>query len=323
MSKRKLTLVIFAAVTVISICILAVSLPRRLDEPYGEVAKNSEEPYCLLVLGEDRVSGSTDVMMLVAFDSDKERICVMQIPRDTYADFGNAYHKKINSARDLLGGEKQLCSFLSESLGISIDGYLSMDLDGFAHTVDAVGGVEMELDRTFYYNDPEQGLYIYLQKGRQQLDGKKAEMLVRYRSGYRRGDLSRLDVQKQFLKALFKKLKDSVSVSNAYTLAKEVLPYVDTDVNVVGAVSLGLKALKVDDDRIYFLTLPGGEVVGKSGGSFYVMSRESTERVLEEYFTLKDIEVDRNRAFRNSENADFYNIYDSEAEYLINSGNEE
>lgn len=313
---KKYIVILISAVAAVVLCVcLAVALGNTSEEqPAEETGKNADDPYCLLVLGEDRVSGSTDVMMLVSFDSENGRICVMQIPRDTYADYGNRAHKKLNSARELLGGEDKLCEFLSGALGIEIDGYLSMDLDGFGKAVDAIGGVEMDLDRTLYYNDPEQGLYIYLEKGRQVLDGEKAEMLVRYRSGYARGDLGRLDMQKQFLMALFTKLKETVNVTNAYGIAREILPYVETDVDIGMAVALGLKALRVDDEDIRFITLPGEEATGNSGASFYVMDAKAAESVIEEYFTKDDILIDPERLFRHQSNEYFWKIYDGEAQ---------
>ena len=164
--------------------------------------KNADEPFCLLLLGKDKASGLTDVMMVVSLDPNTNNLSVMQIPRDTYADYGSKNHKKLNSAVAVLGSEEKLCDFLSDSLGISIDGYLSLELDAFRKSVDAVGGVEMYVPKRLYYNDPAQNLYIDIPKGQQLLDGKKAEMVVRYRDGYADGDIGRLDMQKRFLAIL-------------------------------------------------------------------------------------------------------------------------
>ena len=309
MSKKYTAIISVGAALLICLCISAVLSLKREDETATAVDREAKEPFCMLVLGEDRVSGSTDVMMLVSFNREDGRVCVMQIPRDTYADYGNRSHKKLNSARDLLGGEDRLCDFLSGALGIKIDGYLSMDLDGFGAAVDAVGGVEMELDKTLYYDDPEQGLHIYLQKGRQVLDGEKAEMLVRYRSGYVRGDLGRLDMQKEFMRALFLKLKETVSITNAYSIASSIFPYVETDLSLVRAVALGCEALKVESEDITFVTLSGREATGNSGASFYVMDAKAAESVIEEHFTDEDITIDPQGLFRHPSNREFQEIY--------------
>lgn len=312
MSKKYITIAISAAAAMLLIMCLSLALGKSLEDGADEtakVAKSSEEPFSLLILGKDKVSGLTDVMMLASFDTENGRICVLQIPRDTYAEYSEN-HKKLNTATKVLGGEKKLCQFLSEALGVNIDGYLSLELEGFRKAVDAIGGVEMELERTLYYNDPAQDLYIYLQKGKQVLDGKKAEMLVRYRSGYVRGDLDRLDMQKRFLAALFDKMKASVNMSNAYELASSVFPYMDTNISLPAFVTLALKALKLDSSDIELMTLPGEDATAGSGGaSYYVLSAQPTRRILEEYFVIKAEQIDKKRLFEHPSNEKFREIY--------------
>jgi LCP family protein required for cell wall assembly len=278
------------------------------EAPDESAIKLADDPYCLLVTGRDRVSALTDVIMLACFDPAAERICVLQIPRDTYALYGDGRYRKINGAQKELG-EDGLRVLLENALGIEIDGYISLDLDAFGKSVDALGGVEIELDAPLRYSDPSQNLHIDLDSGRQTLDGKQAEMLVRYRSGYLRGDLDRLDVQKKFLAALFDTLRAKVSVANAYELASALLGEVSTDVNLALCTALALEALKLDKSRLLFCTLPGEDIVSrKSGASFYVMAKSPTQRLLAEYFCAEG-ELDEEKIFLNSSDRDFLEIY--------------
>jgi LCP family protein required for cell wall assembly len=288
---------------------VAVGKSGTPEEASDESAiKLADDPYCLLVTGRDRVSALTDVIMLACFDPAAERICVLQIPRDTYALYGDGRYRKINGAQKELG-EDGLRVLLENALGIEIDGYLSLDLDAFGKSVDALGGVEIELDAPLCYSDPSQDLHIDLDSGRQTLDGKQAEMLVRYRSGYLRGDLDRLDVQKKFLAALFDTLRSKVSVANAYELASALLGEVSTDVNLALCTALALEALKLDKSRLLFCTLPGEDIVSrKSGASFYVMAKSPTQRLLAEYFYAEG-ELDEEKIFLNSSDRDFLEIY--------------
>ena len=288
---------------------VAVGKSGTPEEATDESAiKLADDPYCLLVTGKDRVSALTDVIMLACFDPAAERICVLQIPRDTYALYGDGRYRKINGAQKELG-EDGLRVLLENALGIEIDGYLSLDLDAFGKSVDALGGVEIELDAPLRYSDPSQDLHIDLDGGRQTLDGKQAEMLVRYRSGYLRGDLDRLDVQKKFLAALFGTLRSKVSVANAYELASALLGEVSTDVNLALCTALALEALKLDKSRLLFCTLPGEDIVSrKSGASFYVMAKSPTQRLLAEYFCAEG-ELDEEEIFLNSSDREFLEIY--------------
>ena len=52
------------------------------------------------------------------------------------------------------------------------------------------------------YDDPAQDLHIDLQPGMQHLDGDKSEQLVRSRNQYAMADITRTEVQRDFLKAV-------------------------------------------------------------------------------------------------------------------------
>lgn len=319
--SKKYTIIVSACLLLALALVIALTAALgenagAASEQTGAAEKNSDSPFCVLVLGQDKVSGLTDVIMLAVFDIANEKISVMQIPRDTYADYGSGY-RKINGALKYLGSERKLCEFISNAFAVRIDGYVRLGLDAFRDAVDTVGGVEFELEKAIKYKDPEQGLYIDLPAGKQVLDGKRAEMLVRFRSGYLRGDLDRLDVQKQFLVALFNKLKSSVNLSNAYGLASKILPRMSTDISIPLAVALGLKALSVDTADIAFLTLPGEDVISKkSGGSYYVMSVEPTRDALGKFFFAEG-ETDTEGRFKNRNDKIFCDIYAKNFKYSV------
>ena len=72
-----------------------------------------------------------------------------------------------------------------------------MDFEGFRDLIDAIGGVEFDVPTRMYYTDPKQNLEIDLYPGKQLLDGKKAEMFMRFRqnndgTGYAEGDIGRM-----------------------------------------------------------------------------------------------------------------------------------
>ena len=277
-------------------------------------ARAEDDIFSVLVAGKDRVSSLADVIMLVSFNKTDDTICVLQIPRDTYADYGNDNYYKINGALRTLGAQG-MCDFFESSFGIHLNGYICLDLEGFRNAVDAVGGVEVTIEKDLKYSDPSQGLYINLSKGRQVLDGKKAEMLVRYRSGYARGDLDRLDTQKRFLLEMFLGLKKEVNLLNAYDLANTVLPYIESNIDASELISVALFGISVEDEDICFATLPGEAAVSDiSGGSFFVMSKSSSKELIDRYFPTVGTNFDKDGAFLHTGIKKFKEIYDSEAE---------
>ena len=154
--------------------------------------------YNFLLLGQDEAAGLTDVVILAHVEAG--RMCMAQIPRDTYLRYTDQNYKKINGAVKS-GGAAALCEALEQALPVVIDGYVLLDLDCVRDAVDLLGGVEIDVPCDMDYEDPTQGLSIHLKKGRTHLSGAEAVHFVRYRAGYVRGDLGRVDAQKLFLAA--------------------------------------------------------------------------------------------------------------------------
>ena len=69
-----------------------------------------------LLLGRDRASGLTDVIMLASINTDERSVTVVQIPRDTYARYTDGSYKKLNGAMSSLGGASELCKLLSHTM---------------------------------------------------------------------------------------------------------------------------------------------------------------------------------------------------------------
>ncbi len=176
-----------------------------------------------LLIGFDKSKGLTDVIMVGYFDAESNRFKVISVPRDLHIDFREEPFKTIkeNDPNNRIGycklGEvylrlgrdeealKQLKKIVSAIVGLDIDYMATIDIGGFKEVVDAVGGVEFNVPQRMYYRDPVQDLYIDLQEGVQILDGDKAEQLVRYRK-YKMGDIQRIQVQQDFMVALYTKI---------------------------------------------------------------------------------------------------------------------
>ena len=99
----------------------ASAIEKNFEESTSADNKNTELRTNFLVLGKDEASGLYDVIMLVSYNATKNEIGVVQIPRDTYAEFTESSYKKLNGAVAALGGERELCEFLSNALSVKID----------------------------------------------------------------------------------------------------------------------------------------------------------------------------------------------------------
>ena len=264
-----------------------------------------------LVMGCDRAVGLTDSIFVVTLDEGQKKATILQIPRDTYAEYTNRDYKKLNGAKQTLGaaGTKD---FLSRALGVRLDYYVTLDLDCVRELVDAIGGVDVILPDALSYSDPAQDLEIRLPKGYTHLNGAQAEQLIRFRSGYLNADLGRLDAQKLFLQAFAKQCKHLTPMQMIQVL-RLVFTRVQTDIDWMDAIRVGMMLLEFDTESIPMQTLPGEAIQGNSGAWYYVLYRRAACRSVNEYclpqHTLTETEFDPNGVFDRSDHPDFHKIY--------------
>ena len=262
-------------------------------------------------MGSDRAAGLTDSIFVVTLNETAHRATVLQLPRDTYANYTQKDYKKLNGAYRELGAEG-VKNLLSEALGVPIHHTMVLDLDGLQAMVDAVGGVDLVLPQAMEYADPAQGLEIRLPAGAVHLDGLGAEQLVRYRSGYVNADLGRLDAQKLFLQAFAAKCK-TLSPAQAMRLLEPMLKHVKTDLDLPNAIRLVSVLRDCDAEHIPMATLAGEAVQGVSGAWYYCLCRSAACRMANEYLLPEQMidlsEFDPKGLFDRVENENFHKIY--------------
>ena len=278
-------------------------------EPTGVFQK--ERVTRILLLGCDRASGLADSILLVSINEQEKNASILQIPRDTYAEYTEKDYKKLNGTLSTLG-ESGAKEFFSSALGIQIHHFAVVKLDLFCKMVDAIGGVDVDVPQKMEYHDPAQNLHISLDEGRQHLDGKTAEHFVRYRAGYVNADLGRLDAQKLFLRAFAHRCRE-LSAQDYFRLAGASLTGVQTDIGIAEAVRLGGILRECDPETVPMQTLAGQAVRGKSGAWYYVLNREGACRQINELtypeFLIEPSNFDADGLFDRTQNPQFHNVY--------------
>jgi len=173
----------------------------------------------ILLLGTDvnfldkSAAARSDTIKLISVDVDKPRIAVLSVPRDTWVEIPGHGHGKINGAYEH-GGENEsdrialartvIGGLLTDLSGeeIPIQYFVRIQTGGLIKIVDALGGVEVNVEKQMDYDDNYQNLYIHLKPGPQVLNGHEAMGYVRFRHDFE-GDYGRMRRQDQFLRALF------------------------------------------------------------------------------------------------------------------------
>jgi len=194
-----------------------------------------EERLNVLIVGVDTLAGRTetltDTMMVVSVDPVGETVSMLSVPRDLVRvplDGGDVFGPKLNSLMSYAdrhperfpgGGLRALEDAVGELLGIRIHYYARIDFLGFVKVVDAVGGIDVTVKKTFY--DPKyDGLGVNAPKvhgwgltaGVHHLFGYEALAYARSRYAPGDSDFTRATRQQEVLLALRQRLTASGSL---------------------------------------------------------------------------------------------------------------
>ena len=144
--------------------------------------KSIEEPVSILIMGRDSRDvttdlGRADTIMLLYLDPTQKKASLLSIPRDTFVDIPGHGKDKINAAY-AYGGEELMIKTVSAFLNAQINHFVSIDFDGFVKLIDALGGVDITIDRPLI--DPKTGANF--STGKHHLTGEQALAYSRSRS---------------------------------------------------------------------------------------------------------------------------------------------
>ena len=166
----------------------------------------------------------TDTMMLLHLPASGDPV-LLSLPRDSLVSIPGRKKNKLNAAY-AFGGAPLLVETIEANTGIRVDGYLEIGFLGIVDMVDAVGGIEV--CPTFDIDDRDS--HLKLDEGCQTVDGVTALGYVRMRKQDPRGDLGRMERQREVISAIMKSVVSPATVLN---------PVRYWNVNQAAATSLG------------------------------------------------------------------------------------
>ena len=241
--------------------------------------------YTFLLVASDQVSGNTDTMMVLTYDTVNQRAGLVSLPRDTMIDgvkeSDGSHFYKLNGAY-AYNGIEGLKSEVSQILGFPIDFYVKVNTRGFVRLVDAIGGVDFNVPVNMNYEDPTQDLYIHFNKGMQWLSGSDALKVARCRQNsyfdeaagkwktydaYSNADIGRTETQRNLLTAVLKKaLSQPQNLPTYYDI---FLENVQTDLEMSDLLYFAEKALYFDfSNSLTTSVLPGDGTVTYHGWTY-------------------------------------------------------
>ncbi len=254
------------------------------------VSPNANVAY-FLVCGVDLSENLTDIIMVVCYDLANNEANILQIPRDTFV--GDVPSGKINAVfgnpREGESKIKALIRCINSKFGIPIDNYATITVRGTEKVIDAMGGLDIKLDRDFYLVDDSRKPQVkkFFPKGKVHLDGQWATALIRNRKNTDGGsDMGRLKNQRSIYSALLKQLTN-VSFSEIYNIVTNCMNDVSTDLSVGYALGYAEKVNKLKLDKVNIMTLPG-QTATINGLSYWVCHKQDTVNMLNQYFRPYD-----------------------------------
>lgn len=219
--------------------------------------------FILLGRGGDGHDGPdlTDTILIASIDPINKTASLVSVPRDLWvttpgggagkinAVYANAKYKaeaqnpKDDDAANE-AGLKAIENEVSDVLGIPIHYHVLMDFQAFKEAVDAVGGVDINVqedlvDSTMAWENGWNP--VLAKKGLDHMDGNKALMYVRSRHGSARGDFDRTERQRLLIEALTQKALSAGTYTNPLKISKLMSAFGDhvtTDMSVNDSLRL-------------------------------------------------------------------------------------
>ena len=238
----------------------------------------------IVVLGvdgreKDDDPGRSDTLFVVMFDPKSKNVSLLSIPRDTRVRIPGHGWDKINHAY-AFGGHKLTQQTTEELLGIQVNNYVMVDFSGFESLVDAIGGIDIDVEKDMYYEDPYADLVIDIKHGYQHLDGKRAGEYVRFRKD-ELGDIGRVQRQQKFMKAAAAQIFNIDTVTKIPALFSTVDRHVETDMNTLTMIKAANSFKLFGDEKVKSGMLYGN-FDDTEGISYWATSREEVQKSLDE-----------------------------------------
>ncbi len=191
---------------------------RPADQPgrtillVGSDAREDMTPEDRSKLGTGSTEGRRTDTMLLLYVPPKGNSALVSLPRDSYVAIPGHGKNKLNAAYSF-GGAPLLVETVEQNTGVRVDAYLEIGFLGLVNMVDAVGGIKVCPESPMKDKDA----HIDIPAGCQTIDGVTALGYVRMRKSDKRGDLGRIERQREVIAKVMKKATNPLSILNPVT----------------------------------------------------------------------------------------------------------
>ncbi|MCF1650469.1 LCP family protein, partial [Streptomyces indiaensis] len=225
--------------------------------------------------GDKNSAGHADTTLVLHVSKDRTNATVLSIPRDLITDIPDCPTTQEDGSEKVIPGQQRTrfnnslgqedrtpsCTMrtITELTGLKMDHFMVADFNAVKTLTSAVGGVDVCLAKDIKDKDSK----LDLPKGEHTIEGEEALAFVRTRHsvGFG-GDLSRIELQQQFLGSMMRKLKSNDTLTSPTKMIKlaeagtKALT-VDSQISTIKKLAdLGAELGKFDTKNLTFATVP-------------------------------------------------------------------
>lgn len=216
---------------------------KKSDASKSELAssgKSITESFTILLMGIDSTDevlsknaiANGDTLILITFNPKTLNATMISIPRDSYVPIACWSDKAENKITHAAGyGTDCMMQTIENYFDVNIDYYAKINFKGLVKLVDAVGGVNVNVDatQTLCTDDSSRGGEVCISPGPQTLNGEQALVYARNRKQLVNGDFGRGQHQQEIVMALIDKMKNVTSVSSFMNILDTISNSLDTN----------------------------------------------------------------------------------------------
>lgn len=209
----------------------------------------TKEPFSMILYGTNE--DLPDSIMLITVNPSTLKVTMTSIPRDSYVPISCLGYQldKLNHSASV-GNLDCTTETIENMLGITIDYYASINFDGVIDLVDAMGGLELTVDRgiagEYYSEGKEEPTQVFVPQGTHLLTGEQVLTFVRERHSYVDGDFQRQKNQQYVLQEIAKKMLTLESATRITGIMDAVGKHFKTNMSqsdILSLVNFGLEQM--------------------------------------------------------------------------------
>ncbi len=233
----------------------------------------------------------TDTIVLLNIDPKTRSLNAISIPRDSKVYLPhNAGIQKINAAH-AIGGIDMTVKTIEDTLGVHIDRYIMVHDEAVRKIVEALGGIDIYVEKNMHYNDYAGKLHVNLTKGEHHLNADEVVGYLRFRHDAM-GDIGRTQRQQWFLRGLLQDMQKPQTIAKIPQILSVAKKYVKTDMSLYEMSQYAAVAKHFDIDSIEIATLPGAP--NKKGYiSYWILDPEKTQEVVNRLIYREKVRSDK------------------------------